>query len=289
MDIIFCILIFITGALSVYTDTFEKKIKNIHLLLIASSALLVYSIFLSLKMIDWKPELILNPLIALIMGYIFYSAKLWRAGDAKLFFTYSLLLPVNKSPEILPFSCLALFANTFLASFIYILPYFIKNIITHKNKLIKEVISKEAFRYLMKILLLTIVMIGTIMPALSLFSLQNKVFLNFIILYGIYLSVFRFIDKIRIKFLAIVVLLIALFQRYILLTNNLAPIYLIGMLKFTLPYTLIFYILGLAIKWKDSASGRIPFAPFMFIGAILSNTDLLNRIIKIMVCAWIKT
>ena len=84
MPVYFYILIFITAAISIYTDITQRKIKNLHLLWINIAAILLYIICLSAEMLKPSLLLILNPLAGLLIGFSLYAANLWKAGDAKL-------------------------------------------------------------------------------------------------------------------------------------------------------------------------------------------------------------
>ena len=123
----FYILIIFTGILTTITDITEHKIKNKHLLFISLVGIFLYIILFIKKELKFSLNTLPNPFVSLIIGFILYKNNLWRAGDGKLFFTYSLLLPLNKYSSILPFSCFTLFLNTFLIAFLFILPSVIKN------------------------------------------------------------------------------------------------------------------------------------------------------------------
>ena len=222
----------------------------------------------------------LNPLVALILGFTFYKAELWKAGDAKLFFTYSLVLPVNKYSQILPFSCFVLFLNTFLISFLFILPLFFRTIIVNRDKLIKEIVSRKALIYFGKIFLITWGISWIIRPLLNFSPLKNNIFLNFILLYVGYSLIYKSINKIKHKLIIILVFIVGFALRYIFIPESFSFIKMLGYLKYLLGYSTTFYILRNIIKTEEREQQRIPFAPFMFLGAILCNTNFLWSVIK---------
>lgn len=280
MNVYFYILIFITGILTIYTDTLKRKIKNLHLLIVCSLAIIGYAIFIALGQLNVSISLILNPFIALFLGFIFYKVNLWKAGDAKLFFIYSLLLPQNKYSSILPFSCFVLFFNTFLMSFLFILPFFLKDIIVNKDKIIKEVVSQKTFVYFGKIFLITFGISWIIRPILNFFSLKNNIFLNFILLYAGYSVIYKIIDKVENKFIVISIFIIGFILRYIFMPRAFSLSSILNYLKYLLGYSTTFYILRNIMKMGEAKQQRIPFAPFLFLGAIIYHTNFLWGVIK---------
>ena len=279
--IYFYILILITGALSIYTDLTQKKIKNRDLSIVVTVAIGLYCVLFFTGKLNFTPILILNPFAGLILGFVLYNSNLWKAGDAKLFFAYSLLLPANKYASILPLSCLTLFMNTFLIAFVFVLPLFCRNIICRKREIIKEVVSKSTLIYFGQIFLITLAISWIIRPILSLLSLENNIFLNFTILYVGYLGIYKFINKVKSKSLLILIFSIGLALRYLLMPEGLLAKHLLTYLKFIMTFSVIFYILRTIMKFEDTKPQRIPFAPFMFVGALLSNTGFLQWLLDL--------
>jgi len=277
----FYILILITGALSIYTDFTQKKIKNRDLSIVVTVAIGLYSALFFTSKLNFTPILILNPFSGLILGFVLYNSNLWKAGDAKLFFVYSLLLPANRYAPILPLSCLTLFMNTFLIAFVFVLPLFFKNIIGRKREIIKEVISKNTLVYFGQIFLITLAISWVIRPILSLLALENNIFLNFTILYVGYLGIYKFINKVKSKSLLILIFVIGFALRYFLMPEGLSIKYLLTYLKFIMTFSVMFYILRIIMKFEDTKPQRIPFAPFMFLGAILANTGFLQWLLDL--------
>ncbi|MEI8348846.1 MAG: hypothetical protein WCI77_01715 [Candidatus Omnitrophota bacterium] len=278
----FYILILITGILSVITDIREKKIKNIHLGIISLLAILLYLIGIFTGTLRLSLALVANPLIGLGIGFILYGARLWQAGDAKLFFTYSLLLPVNIYKPILPFSCFSLFINSFLLSFIVLLPLSLHSIIANKNKIIKQVVSVYTFFYFINLFLIILGISWVVQPLVKLFPLKDNVFLNFIVLGIAYSLAYRFINTLKRNKIVIGIVFVAgLLLHYLFVPQFFSAPIILQYLSNTLIYTAIFYILRIVISIKEEHPMRIPFSPFMFIGAYLSNTNILWWILKI--------
>ena len=278
----FYILILITGILSIYTDLAQKKIKNKNLAIVVIAAIGLYCVLFFAGKLNFTPSLILNPFAGLILGFVLYNSNLWKAGDAKLFVTYSLLLPVNRYPSILPLSCLTLFVTTFVIAFVFILPLFVKNIISRKREIIKEVVSKKTLIYFGQIFLITLGISWVIRPILNLLSLENNLFLNFTLLYIGYLGIYKFINKVKSKPLLILIFASGFALRYFLMPQGLSARHLLTYLKFIMTFSIVFYFLRTIMKFEDTKSQRIPFAPFMFLGAILSNTGFLQWVLDLL-------
>ena len=280
MNIYFYILIFLTGILTIYTDIRERKIKNIHLLIVWCTAFLLYCILFLSGNLKISPHLILNPIAGLIIGFLFYLSGLWKAGDAKLFFTYSLLLPNNLYSSLLPLSCFTLFINTFLISFLFLLPLLIYGIIHNKTKIFNKTTLKGARLFFGQIFLITLCISWVAQPAIAFLPFKNNIFLTFIFLFGGYSIIFKFISIIRNRPLILVIIITGLALRYIAMPDFFSFDNIFNYLKYTLLYSTIFYILSNVISLKEKKPIRIPFSPFIFLGALLANTRFLLWIIE---------
>jgi hypothetical protein len=216
-----------------------------------------------------------------MVGLILYVSGLFKGGDAKLFFTYSLLLPVNKYNDILPFSCLVLFFNIFIIGFLFLLPLCVKDIIVKKHIIIKKVLARETVLYFGKTILVAFAISWLIGPILIQFYSKSYFFLMFIIVYLGYLTIFRFMDRIKYKGPVFIMIAAGCILRYILNSESFRFATIISYLKNISIFSAIFYLLRMVTAPEESGRQRIPFAPFMFLGAILSNTNFLRWIIEI--------
>lgn len=78
------------GVISSYTDLKFGKIKNIFII-----AMIAFAILFNIYSESFTFDLIVNSLIALIFGFLLYYLDYWSEGDAKLFFAFTLLLPIS--------------------------------------------------------------------------------------------------------------------------------------------------------------------------------------------------
>ncbi len=280
MSIYFYGLIVLTGILTIYTDICQRKIKNAHLLFIGSLALLLYFILFLSGNLKMSIHLILNPIAGLVIGFLFYLSGLWKPGDAKLFATYSLLLPANGYSAILPLSCFTLFINTFLLSFLFLLPLSIYGIIHNKTMVFKKAAIKKVILFFGQIFFITFCVSWVIQPIMAFLPLQNNIFLNFILLFGGYLLISKCLGRIS-KFLIVFIMIAGLALRYIVMPYSFSVDNFFSYLRYMLVYSIIFYILTNIVYLKEQKPMRISFSPFVFLGALLTNTDFLWWVIKL--------
>jgi len=121
---LFLLPLLLIGVITSYSDIKYGKIKNIHLLLGFIYVLFLYSfLFFYSYFIIHQPsnskylvDLAINGLIAFLVGYLLWHFNLWAAGDAKLFFIYSLLIPLESYSKnyIYYFPSSTLLIDTFL-------------------------------------------------------------------------------------------------------------------------------------------------------------------------------
>lgn len=123
-------LLFFLGILTSITDIIYFKIFNKHLFLISICALILilfyyfYPLIIKEK-IDYNliVKYAINLIIGLFISVIFYSLKIWAAGDSKLFSLFLLLIPYklfsNKSNIIFP--GINILVLIFSLAFIYVI------------------------------------------------------------------------------------------------------------------------------------------------------------------------
>ncbi|MDI6777690.1 MAG: hypothetical protein QMD77_00705 [Patescibacteria group bacterium] len=153
LDYLMLPVIFLIGGVVSYQDFKFGKIRNKWILRGLAWGLIVYLVlFLSLFLAAYLPffskitsfisyayiyKALLNAFIALALGYVLWYFELWSAGDAKLFFVFSLLLPLTHywRSYLFYFPSLALLINVFIPALLFL---FVQNLI---------LIFKDATRY----------------------------------------------------------------------------------------------------------------------------------------------
>lgn len=85
------------GVVTSYEDIKENKIRNKWILFGLVYAMLTNALLLISGKIDFTYVFYLsvNGIICLLAGLLLWYANFWTAGDAKLFFAYALLIPLN--------------------------------------------------------------------------------------------------------------------------------------------------------------------------------------------------
>lgn len=149
LDYLFLPVLFLIGLVTSYQDFKEGKIKNKWIILGLSWSLGIYVLFLIWSFIapflsqiyskhltfvlpSYILKVLINSAITLIVGYVLWYFDLWSAGDAKLFFVFSLLLPLKYYwRSALPyFPSFALLINIFIPALLFLMGqnlfYFLK-------------------------------------------------------------------------------------------------------------------------------------------------------------------
>ncbi len=140
------------GILSSTTDVRFHKVKNGHIVFFACLGLVIqagavlFDASLALPLIE-------NLLLAVGVAIAFYAAKIWAAGDAKLFATMAFLAPCSLFVEILKtvFPSLLILGFTFTIAMLYVavesVAFFLRDIGSHnlaRSAPGKKIISKTA-------------------------------------------------------------------------------------------------------------------------------------------------
>jgi len=142
LDFLFLPILFLIGLITGYQDFKEGKIKNKWIILGLVWGLGIYIFFLIWALVvpytfilpSYIFKVFINSAIALVIGYLLWYFNLWSAGDAKLFFIFSLLLPLKYYwKTALPyFPSFALLINIFIPALLFLIGqnlfYFLKSI-----------------------------------------------------------------------------------------------------------------------------------------------------------------
>jgi len=116
--------ILVFGIWTSYTDIRRGKIKNLSIILLLISGLLINLIWTK-SLIESPLRVILNSGIALLVGYIMWEFGFWSPADAKLFFAFSFLLPITiyNRGRIPYFPSYTILINTFVPVALFFLLY----------------------------------------------------------------------------------------------------------------------------------------------------------------------
>lgn len=119
-------MILFLGIVNSYEDIKFGKIKNKWILMAVFYSILVYFYLYFLNNVYnlnsvFILNFIINSALALITGFLMWNFELWTAGDAKLFFAFTVLIPISKLQGY--FSFINFLANTFVPISIYFLVF----------------------------------------------------------------------------------------------------------------------------------------------------------------------
>ena len=134
----FLFLILTIGVLTTFTDLKSKKIYNQHLSIgaVVGIIAMAYAAFFGHKNILSH---ITSGLVAFLIGTLLHRSALWKGGDAKLFTLYAFLMPPTAAFNDIPFpSAINLFACSFIAGMAILLPAFIKDILINHSVIIND-------------------------------------------------------------------------------------------------------------------------------------------------------
>ncbi|MFA5337500.1 MAG: hypothetical protein WC330_04125 [Candidatus Omnitrophota bacterium] len=275
------ILIAVTGALTIYTDVKEGKIKNAHLAAILAATIALYCVFIATGALKLSLTIITNALAGLVLGFILYTLHTWKAGDAKLFFLYSLLLTQNKNSYVLLLPCFTLFANIFLMSFIALIPLSLKDLVYHKKIRLKNIFSKNILISFIKIWLITFSVSFFIGPLLAAYIAHDNIIISLAFIAFSYL-IYRVLAKINYIILFVSILITGTALKLFFMLEMPSISQMADFIKYTAGYSAIIILLTQAITLEKEKHTRIPFAPFMLMGALLSTTPFLEWAIEML-------
>lgn len=279
MPVLYLIVI-ILGFCTSYTDIKYKKIKNAYLFWALVVAVLTYAYMIISKDANIKTGFIINCIIGFAIGFLLYLLNLWSAGDAKLFFVYCLLIPTSRYSNIFLFPSLAVFANIFVVSTIILSILAFKNILVDKKAFLNKLLCKGTF-FKLGVAFLTIFSFAWLVSFVSrpLIGHFNP-FLGILILYLVYMLIYYAIRKSRKSYLFFLILIGATIIRFLILPEDFYFKSLVSYFQKTALYTAVFYLINLIFDLNEDKKETIPFAPLMFIGVLLTNTDFVFYIIN---------
>ncbi|MFH8080543.1 MAG: prepilin peptidase [Candidatus Aenigmatarchaeota archaeon] len=228
-------LILIFGLLTSYADIKQGKIKNSIIVAMLISSIIINAFILKITG-EVAVKYIINLFASLIFSFVLWYLNFWTAGDAKLFFAYSALLPLSiyKFGIFEFFPSFTLIINSFTPIAVYIFIISLKNF--NRNLFLKE--FKESFSP-KNILSVLMTISGVLMAIKLLFSIlkyQPNFLTNTILIF----LVFHLVDKKILRILSIVFLIVGF------IVSPLSEI--LQFIKNTILIVMIFQLLMIFIK-----------------------------------------
>lgn len=273
------------GFATSYTDIKFKKIKNIHLFLAVPLGLSAHVYLISTHQTALNINFGWNLLIGFGIGMLLYLTDTWGAGDAKLFAVYCLLMPTEKYSRILFFPSIALFTNIFIISTLAMFVCSLQEILRDRTKILIKIFSWSTAAILGKSFLAIFSLKWIIQSAITRFAPQSSPFFSIIGMFLAYRLIMFLIHKFHKNFIIYLIFASAIATRVLLDPVALSMSTLFLHIKTSLAYTLLFHILSIIFDLNQAEKESvkiIPFAPFMLIGTLLTNTNFLNWILQIL-------
>jgi len=286
-------IILLIGLLTTFTDLKSKKIYNHHLCLGLALALMaiLYSACFRHEAVFYH---FINGLAAFLIGLLLHRFEIWRGGDAKLFALFAFLMPPPAfNPVFLP-GVVSLFACSFIAGMAILLPIFIKDALINHKIITDDLFSPPRRQALFKAIARIIGSTWILLPFYYLAKITNPV----IILTVSYLFfswgfkikkeaqkhyILEFLKNDFIELFAVFVF--GLLMRWWFSPNSLSfPALARYILMITLSTSLSTCV-HTALEHLKEYKDRVPFAPLLFMGCVLSYTPFLTRLMH-MVSRW---
>ncbi|MDP2653394.1 MAG: hypothetical protein Q8Q08_05115 [Candidatus Omnitrophota bacterium] len=281
-DAIFFSIILITGCLTVITDLRLRKIYNTHLAVgtVLGFAAIIYAA-------AWAKESVvvhfINGLLAFTIGFCLHRFGLWRGGDAKLFALYAFLMPPLQGGNTLFTNAVDLFACSFIAGTIILMPFLIKNTVSHFNTLIKTPLPLGKLKSRSRAVGVTALLSWAFFPVFHFAGALHTAIAPFLITFFIF-YLYHFIKKtIPVNYFTVggVIAFGAIMRLWLSPSSLSWPVLPYSILKITL-FTLLSANLYIAIENLKEKQDRVPFAPLLFMGCMLSYSSFLINIVHSM-------
>lgn len=284
------VLILLIGTVTCITDSLYRKIINSHLFF---AIILILSSYIGLMVAGETPAqaplFLLNAIAGFAIGYVLFFSQAWGGGDGKLFFVYSLLVPANPAyARILPLPSFALFVNMFISAFFILMVFaFCSCAASFDHKKVKYDLVLQAIKNFSRCFFNAIVyalamnwIFVFLMAASGQFNVPPLAMLV------VFYLVFMFLNKILVWIKnRSSILFWSILAISIVVQGLMRPGFFFN--RFT-PGFLLYFVIYLLLQGGADRSRRerknpfMPFALFMFIGALLSQTNFLNMILTLL-------
>ncbi|MBF0595089.1 MAG: prepilin peptidase [Candidatus Omnitrophica bacterium] len=275
-----CLLVFLLGLLTSYTDITRKKIRNEHLLLFFLLVIAVRAL---------QPEqfrlfaagALLNASVAAVIASLLYMSRMWCGGDAKLFILYSLLMKPTGQEGSLLASPVVLFITTFFAAFIVFIPFEICQ--ACRQDRFRQASGEGRYWDNLKLAFLGFSsfnwMIFPILYKMALFRYPVVVYVFTSLVFPAFNTwVLRGLKRRFVDWkLLMLLLILGGFVLHIMFIPREQLLAVLGRsLRSIVILSTLFYFFKSAMDQANASRERVPFAPILMAGYFLSYTDMLK-------------
>ena len=257
--------IILIGLITSYQDIKFHKIKNVWIIYAIFVSVVINLVFLIKDFnLDYYFQFLINLILVIILCIILWLYGFWPAGDAKLIIAYSFLLPITvySLNWVDYFSSIFLLINIFVPYTLFYLVYFV----FFETKKIKLVFEKINYKTLLNSIFAIFFIMWPVNYISSKFLFLNNLFVKIILIIIFFYLIDAFIKKI---FHNSIFVYFCFFIIRILFQFN--SINLIFIKNFIIYFVLFLFIRFFIIEIADLTSDKyLPFAPFAFLGVILT-------------------
>ncbi len=279
----------ILGLSTSFTDIKSKLIYNKQLFFGLIYGLVAYIYLYLTNSIRFPLALLfMNMLISFCMAYLLYYKSIWAAGDAKLFIVISFLNPSLKYDYLFQCPVFAIFANVNMLAFIYIVITEFRKILNTGFNDNASFLKKESKKFATS-LLFVFSITWLVWHVFSKMHIANPI-VKTALLFGSYFIASFIFSKFKTKKIITAFVIIIGFalrvylQPYMFLSFGFMAKYIATSIKYTLLFLILDFLVSSLSKNEDGSKSadRISFAPFIFIGAILTESPLISWAIELL-------
>lgn len=284
---IFYPIILALGFFTSYTDIRFRKIRNKHLLVATIFGLLAYAYLMVTQKGPPGANPIPNLLLGIAIGALLYLISAWGAGDAKLFAIFCLLMPTERYSHLFLFPAITVFINIFLLSTFVMLLLALTRTLNNKVHLFNNVFSFRNLDQLLLSFLIVISLSWAALPILQILIPNSPYLLQVIILYICYHFLYKMVTRPHSELLCRTLFGFGLLARFLYQPSDFAATNAANILTKTILYAIPFHglrIISTANSLDREYNKNIPFAPLLFLGTLLANTNFLNVTMDILRC-----
>lgn len=282
---IFYPVIIVLGILTSYTDIRFGIIRNKHLLFFIIIGLATYSYLFIIHHHSFSDgyRWILNLFLGMGIALLLYFTNVWSAGDAKLFAVFCLLMPTQKYSDIFPFASIVLFFNTFILGAVVVSLSSINRIVTSKTQIFHKIFSIESLKELGDSFYVIVCLAWISSFIVHRFMPEITGILRFLILYVSYHTINSAMHNyVKSRVVACVVYGLGILARFYIQPWYFTGASILHYIKITLCYTFSFHCLYTILASDNKDKENLPFAPILFLGTLLSNTNFLNTVMNLL-------
>ena len=283
---VFLSIILFIGLLTTFTDIKKRKIYNQHLII---GAILGLGATIWAALFNHEKILfhLTDGLAASFIGFLMHRSNLWKGGDAKLFALYAYLMPAPAYQFLYFPGTFSLFTCSFILGMAILSPILIKDIFTHRREIINDLWTPAKRDTLFHAISRIVFSSWILFPLYHFLKIKNPL----IILVVSYLffswrynraSTYSFLEVLKNYYPIISVnLILGLLLNIWLCPNAFSlPAFLHYLMMIVLT-TIASTCIHTAFDHFKNYDERVPFAPLLFLGCLLSYSPFLIKLMNL--------